>query len=178
MDILKSRSLPYGHQKYQRSEKIRFLKTGFLMKQSKYLKFWNKRFIVLTNKNIYSFQGDKNESLCTMNIKLSNCSSVDIVESNNSFVTNIFGKKFTFLIKEKNRNYYFRAASIEERHEWVRVIRLALLNAKILNFGIDEREEFLTDNNADKITNLKFKRFGKSFCKTFDNGFTSSSQYI
>ena len=58
-------------------EKLNIIKMGFLNKRSKYLKMWNKfnilksrRYIILTNKNMFSFINDEKSADCTMNLKI------------------------------------------------------------------------------------------------------------
>ncbi len=101
----------------------------------------------MTNKNIYSFQENKDTSACTMNVKLENCLFIDTSDIH-------LNKKFSFVVRDKNCSYYFQAASTEERNEWVIQLRLALFN--INNNGIDENEEYVDTRHYYSILDFGF----------------------
>lgn len=68
----------------------KIIKSGFLQKRSKYLKIWKKRFIVLTNKNLFAFTSNEKDADCTMNLVLNTCGRVNVCDES-------LNKRFTFV---------------------------------------------------------------------------------
>jgi len=76
---------------------------------------------------MFSFTDNLNNSNCTMNLDLEKCLYVQICPSH----------KFSFYLKFDKIEYYFRAANLNERNEWLIKLKLVIINLKI----IEEREE-------------------------------------
>jgi len=121
-------------------DKTVIIKSGYLCKRSKYLKIWKKRFIILTNKNIFSFTSDEKTADCTMNLEMSNCKRVENSDKNFSSKSN------TFCIVCTDRNYYFQSHSESDRNEWITLIKKAVSNPGV----IDEQAELDYANNPDR----------------------------
>ena len=64
--------------------------------------FLKRRYIVLTNKNLYSFKGKDDNSECTMNLNLSKCLNVEIADKQTSKKINhkIFFLLFKYFQKD------------------------------------------------------------------------------
>ena len=131
-------------------EKLNIIKMGFLNKRSKYLKMWNKfnilksrRYIILTNKNMFSFINDEKSADCTMNLKIINCSKVEISDDE-------INKENTFVLRDSERNYYFQADNEFERNKWVTSIRFSVSNPGIVN----EQDEIDYMNDPDRTYSM------------------------
>jgi hypothetical protein len=132
-------------------DKEKILKFGYLYKRSKYLKFWNlyltyfnqnlffRRFMVLTNKSLYSFTNNFEWADCTMNLSLFNCHHVEAAD-------HLINKQFSFVVRENNCDYFFQAADAATRNEWVREIKLKIIESRL----IDECDEIYLEKYKNK----------------------------
>ena len=102
-----------------------------------------RRFIVLTNKNIYSFTTDDLQADCTMNLILKNCKMGDVADDEmgkkGTLVSSISYtlKSINFLYQSiyneaDGLTYYFQANSELERNEWLRSINLEISNPGVV----------------------------------------------
>ena len=99
---------------------IKIIKTGFLMKRSKYLGTWNKRFVVLTDKDILSYIDDQKNAECTMDLQLSECYGPK------HFNTDDQEYQYGFSFANNGKIYYFKTKDKEENDSWFTQLREAM----------------------------------------------------
>ena len=99
------------------SEKI--VKKGFLFKKSKYLGNWKKRFIVLTENNIFAYTDENPNAECTMNLTLSDSYGPKHFDPETK-------DEYGFSFCNDNKIYCFKTKSLEEKNEWFDALREAL----------------------------------------------------
>lgn len=104
-------------------KKVKINKKGFLVKRSKYLKKWKKRFIVLTNIHIFAYTSSTKDAECTMHLSLKECSDVRSIPDTDE-LKNIFS--FT----SDGKEYWLEAESEKEKEEWMTAISKAISEAE------------------------------------------------
>ena len=92
----------------------KIIKTGKLLKCSKYLGNWKMRYVVLTDKYLLTYVENNLNSECTMDLELSEC----------------FGPKYitiednlTFCFIADGKKYLFRAKDEKERDDWFNILQ-------------------------------------------------------
>ena len=99
------------------NEKI--IKKGFLLKKSKYLGNWNKRYIVLTENYIFSYTDNKPGAECTMDLLLKDCFGPKHLQMDSK-------EEFGFCFCNEGKIYCFKTKNLEEKNEWFNILREAL----------------------------------------------------
>ena len=99
------------------NEKI--IKTGFLIKKSKYLGNWNRRYIVLTDNYILSFINDQPGAECTMNLLLRDTFGPKHMKLETK-------DEFGFCFCNEGKIYCFKTKNAEEEKEWFNILRESL----------------------------------------------------
>jgi hypothetical protein len=120
-------------------------KQGFLWKESKVLKHWRRRWIVLTREHLCSFKKpeDKEGSVYrnpTESIRLRDCVSVQRAD--------VSGTEHGFSVITLDRTFFFSASSEREKQDWMNAIMnfcLPVLRGlrrphSLQNFVIEEKE--------------------------------------
>ena len=88
----------------------KILKTGKLLKCSKYLGHWKMRYVVLTDKYLLTYEEHNLNSECTMDLQLSECFGPKYITTQDNLTFGFFadGKKYLFKAKdEKERDDWF-----------------------------------------------------------------------
>ena len=102
------------------TKNVKITKTGFLMKRSKYLGTWNRRFIVLTDNDILSYMNDQPNSECTMDLQLSECYGPKHYNTEDSEFP------YGFSFANNSKIYYFKTKDKEECDNWFTQLREAM----------------------------------------------------
>jgi hypothetical protein len=116
---------------------VKILREGYLWKQSKVIKMWRKRWIVLTSSHLYSF---KNESDSP---GLPSTKETDPTESSTEFIRldecacvgafdHTAGQRHVMCIDTPDRTLLLSAASESERDAWTEALHNACLPLMIL----------------------------------------------
>lgn len=92
----------------------KIIKTGFLMKCSKYLSNWKMRYVVLTDKYILTYIGNNFDSECTMDLLLSECFGPKLISTKDNL---------TFCFVAEGKKYLFKAKDENERDEWFKILQ-------------------------------------------------------
>lgn len=103
------------------------VKSGYLLKQSKYLRTWKQRWIVLSNQYLCSYesQGGHMGSAPTEYLLLRDCSTVRSADDDT-------GKEHSFKIESSDRTFYLVAASSQEKEAWIGVIGRQMIRPSVL----------------------------------------------
>jgi len=103
------------------------VKQGYLLKQSKYLRQWKQRWIVLTNQYICSFesQGGHVGSAPTEYLLLKDCTTVRSADDET-------GRENSFKIESTDRTFFLIASSMEEKESWIGVIGRQMIRPTVL----------------------------------------------
>mmetsp|Transcript_32384 Transcript_32384/g.69019 ORF Transcript_32384/g.69019 Transcript_32384/m.69019 type:complete len:119 (+) Transcript_32384:67-423(+) len=88
------------------------IKEGWLVKQSKFMKDWRRRRIVLTPQYICSFKEEGDLRNPTEAIRLRECSTVKSAEEDT-------GKENSFRVDTPDRVFYLIADSAAEKESWI-----------------------------------------------------------
>lgn len=86
-------------------------KTGWLSKQSRYLKQWKQRYFVLQDNILYTFKNDKILTNPTEIIDLNIFSSIKSTD-------NVYNKQHTFDIYSSDMSYSICADNEATKEEW------------------------------------------------------------
>eukprot|EP01084_Bolivina_argentea_P307106 530761_1 len=118
---------------------ISVIKEGYLEKESKYMKTFRKRWIVLTSNNkLYSYKQQQIYSNHTEMFDLNSCNDVKVSNKN----TNQF-----ILIFNHNKQRIFGANSINGRDKWIKCIQKYVLKYNVNDTKITYNEQ--THNQGD-----------------------------
>lgn len=88
------------------------VKEGFLVKQSKHLKDWRRRWFVLTPQYLCSFKSQGEYRNPTEHIRLRDCSTVKSADEDT-------GKENSFRVDSPARVFYVIADSSAEKEAWI-----------------------------------------------------------
>mmetsp|Transcript_120207 Transcript_120207/g.347393 ORF Transcript_120207/g.347393 Transcript_120207/m.347393 type:complete len:123 (-) Transcript_120207:173-541(-) len=88
------------------------VKQGWLIKQSRFVKEWRKRWFVLTHQYICSFKAQGELRNPTEAIRLRECSCVKAADEDT-------GKTNSFRVESPNRVFFLIADTAAEREEWI-----------------------------------------------------------
>jgi hypothetical protein len=103
------------------------IKQGYLLKQSKYLRQWKQRWIVLSNQYLCSYesQGGHMGSAPTEYLLLKDCTTVRSADEET-------GRENSFKVESSERTFYLVAASLEEKEAWIGVIGRQMIRPSVL----------------------------------------------
>ena len=121
-------------------------KEGWLMKESKWLKEWRRRYFVLKDSKLFFFK-DEYSSPHGM---------VDL--SNDAIVRDTYidgGKEFGFEIKTKDEHFEMHADSESEREEWIALINHAIASHKPENQNKESHSIQLNSVRTDESQKYK-----------------------
>ena len=106
------------------------VKSGFLLKQSKYLRQWKQRWIVLSNQYLCSYetQGGHMGSAPTEYLLLRDCTTVKSADEET-------GKEHSFKVESSERTFYLTAGSAAEKESWIGVIGRQMIRPSVLIGG-------------------------------------------
>ena len=99
------------------NEKI--VKTGFLLKRSKYLGKWKKRFIVLTDNYILAYTNDQRGAECTMNLTIKDSFGPKHFDTGND-------NEYGFSFANEGKVYSFKTDKKNIKDEWFNLLRETL----------------------------------------------------
>jgi PH domain len=101
--------------------------TGSLLKQSKYLKIWKERWMVLTLQFLCSYEypgEEKYGKTPTEFLLIKDCVSVRSAESAS-------GMQNSFLVETPSRIFYLQAANKTEKEQWIGLIAKAMVKTSV-----------------------------------------------
>ena len=103
------------------------IKQGCLLKQSKYLRQWKQRWIVLTSQYLCSFesQGGHVGSSPTEYLLLKDCTTVRSADEET-------GREHSLKIESSDRTFYLVASSQEDKESWIGVIGRQMIRPTVL----------------------------------------------
>lgn len=106
------------------------VKSGYLLKQSKYLRQWKQRWIVLTNQYICSYesQGGHMGSSPTEYLLLKDCTTVRSSEDET-------GKPNSFKVESADRTFFLVAPSNEDKEAWIGMVGRQMIRPSVLIGG-------------------------------------------
>mmetsp|Transcript_87651 Transcript_87651/g.253139 ORF Transcript_87651/g.253139 Transcript_87651/m.253139 type:complete len:122 (+) Transcript_87651:93-458(+) len=107
------------------------IKEGWLIKQSKFLKEWRRRWFVLTPQYVCSFKAQGELRNPTEAIRLRECSSVKSADAD-------VGKENALRIDTPGRVFFLIADTAAEREEWIGQIGRRMVRPGMM---IEEEEE-------------------------------------
>jgi hypothetical protein len=96
------------------------IKSGFLNKRSKLLRKWNRRYCILTEKYLFTFDGVNKEAKCTNSFELKKCTGL---ESKDSEVKKEESFGFVDGGNENNSCIFFQAESKKDKEEWMNILK-------------------------------------------------------
>ena len=100
-------------------ENEKIIKKGFLLKKSKYLGNWKRRFVVLTNNYILAYTDAKPGAECTMNLSLLDTFGPKHLQLESQ-------EEFGFSFCNDNKIYCFKTKNVEEKNDWFAILRESL----------------------------------------------------
>lgn len=159
--------------------------SGFLLKEGRFIKSWNKRYFELIHNGIYYFENEKSQKNSgVIVLKPTSLLLVDLKEINkkrkNSGFTGLFGyleknnaNQNTFAVIsdsysdkfKENRILVLTAQSEEEKENWVKNIRKIIEELKIFDAELEEKDpikkHYLDNKEIPKLvcTNTEEERF-------------------
>mmetsp|Transcript_104929 Transcript_104929/g.197721 ORF Transcript_104929/g.197721 Transcript_104929/m.197721 type:complete len:223 (-) Transcript_104929:31-699(-) len=101
---------------------------GFLLKKSKVLKSWHKRWFVLTPQYLIAFKFENDRRQVTEYIRLTDCSTVKPSDDET-------GKENSFSVVTPKRTFFLIASSANEREVWIQAVMHSLPLAAQLSQG-------------------------------------------
>jgi hypothetical protein len=106
------------------------IKEGFLEKESRYRKIWRKRWCVLTNQMLYTFEQQGSYVNPTEEIETVKMKTVKTDETRG-----FQSKEFYIRIELQEDVFILRAASAEEKESWIGAIGKAMIKGSRPNQG-------------------------------------------
>lgn len=106
------------------------VKSGYLLKQSKYLRQWKQRWIILSNQYLCSYesQGGHMGSTPTEYLFLRDCTTVKSADEET-------GRENSFKVESNERTFYLVASSSSEKESWIGVIGRQMIRPSVLIGG-------------------------------------------
>mmetsp|Transcript_19463 Transcript_19463/g.39245 ORF Transcript_19463/g.39245 Transcript_19463/m.39245 type:complete len:120 (-) Transcript_19463:188-547(-) len=101
------------------------IKEGWLIKQSKFVKEWRRRWFVLTPQYMCSFKSQGELRGPTEAIRLRECSTVKSAEEDT-------GKENAFRVDSPERVFYLIADSSEEKEAWMGTIGRQMVRRTVM----------------------------------------------
>lgn len=89
------------------------IKQGWLLKQSRYLQNWRRRWIVLTDANLISYK-NPTATVSTEILPLNECNTVKSAEG--------LGHRHAFRVDTPSRVFFLVASSAAEKESWIGAI--------------------------------------------------------
>lgn len=108
----------------------KMVKEGWLEKQSRFMRTWRRRWIVLSGNKLYSFKESKNYVDPTEVIDLKVFSSV---KSSSDFT----GKPNSFDVYSSEMNFSLAAKSTKDKEDWIRAIGKAIVLSRTSSWQND-----------------------------------------
>jgi hypothetical protein len=109
-------------------------KTGWLEKQSRYLKRWKRRFFALQDSILYSFKDEKSLTSPTEIIDLRIYSSVKSSEDYTH-------RPYSFDVYSSDTIFSMIASSEQEKEDWIRAIGRAIVVSRTRQWQEDEDDD-------------------------------------
>jgi hypothetical protein len=106
------------------------IKEGFLEKESRYRKIWRKRWCVLTNQMLYTFEQQGSYVNPTEEIETAKMKTVKTDETRG-----FQSKEFYIRIELQEDVFILKAASAEEKESWIGAIGKAMIKGSRPNQG-------------------------------------------
>ncbi|EZG55329.1 PH domain protein [Gregarina niphandrodes] len=108
------------------------IKQGWLLKQSRYIQDWRRRWIVLTDKSIDSYKNPAAviSNQPTESLPLSQCSTVKSVEG--------LTYKHAFRVDTPERVFLLVGASVAEKEAWIGAIGKQMIHTGLSNVYTEE----------------------------------------
>ena len=106
------------------------IKEGFLEKESRYRKIWRKRWCVLTNQMLYTFEQQGSYINPTEEIETAKMKTVKTDETRG-----FQSKEFYIRIELQEDVFILKAASAEEKESWIGAIGKAMIKGSRPNQG-------------------------------------------
>merc|ERR1711874_427036 len=106
------------------------IKSGWLLKQSKYLKDWRRRWLVLTKNYLLSYKdcnSDLNDFTEVLNIN--NCSTVKSIENMN----NQKCKNNAFKVESNERKFFLVADDQKDKERWIGFIGRQMIKPSVVD---------------------------------------------
>eukprot|EP00455_Lapot_gusevi_P025961 TRINITY_DN273_c0_g1_i1.p1 TRINITY_DN273_c0_g1~~TRINITY_DN273_c0_g1_i1.p1 ORF type:complete len:129 (+),score=27.07 TRINITY_DN273_c0_g1_i1:40-426(+) len=117
-------------------------KAGYLEKQSRYLKQWKKRWVIMTKDHkILSFHDNQDLTNPTEIIDLRIFNSV----RSSADMTN---RAFTFDVYSAEMNFSFCASTESEKEEWIRAVGKAIVLARNRSLLRDDGSEVVEEEKS------------------------------
>lgn len=106
------------------------VKSGYLLKQSKYLRQWKQRWMVLSNQYICSYesQGGHMGSSPTEYLLLKDCTTVRSADEET-------GKDNSIKVESPDRTFLLVASSPEEKEAWIGMIGRQMIRPSVMIGG-------------------------------------------
>jgi hypothetical protein len=103
------------------------IKQGYLLKQSKYLRQWKQRWIVLTSQYICSYEspGGHVGSSPTEYLLLKDCTTVRSADDET-------GRDNSFKIESSDRTFFLVGSNQEDKESWIGVIGRQMIRPTVL----------------------------------------------
>ncbi|MCQ2818233.1 MAG: hypothetical protein MJ252_13280 [archaeon] len=117
---------------------IKVLKTGTLMKCSKYLANWNERFVVLTNERFLTYDKMDPTADCTLDLFLMDTTNLHLSDA----------ESYEFSFHNGDKDYRFRAPDKETMDQWYSIFETAMEALKKVRALQDTTTENKENNNA------------------------------
>eukprot|EP01069_Polyplicarium_translucidae_P009642 Polyplicarium_translucidae@DN3330_c0_g1_i10.p10 len=115
----------------------RTAKAGWLMKQSRHLKQWRRRWVVLSGTQLYSFKDSTEASRAdsaTECLDLTLCKTIRSADDDVQC-------PFAFRIDAQDGSFYFKAADAQEKEAWIGCVGKHMVRPSVLK-SADEDEIF------------------------------------
>ena len=106
------------------------IKEGFLEKESRYRKIWRKRWCVLTNQMLYTFEQKDSYVNPTEEIETAKMKTVKTDETRG-----FQSKEFYIRIELQEDVFILKAATAEEKESWIGAIGKAMIKGSRPNQG-------------------------------------------
>merc|ERR1711934_577530 len=101
------------------------MKEGFLDKQSRYLKSWRKRYVILIKTHLLTFKDNMNRGAPTEIIPINNCCTVKSADDE-------LNVKNTFKVLVQDRTFYFMGADNSDKESWIGALGKAMIKSSVL----------------------------------------------
>merc|ERR1711907_83436 len=101
------------------------MKEGFLDKQSRYLKSWRKRYVILIKSHLLTFKDNMNRDAPTEIIPINNCCTVKSADDE-------LNVKNSFKVLVQDRTFYFMGADNSDKESWIGALGKAMIKSSVL----------------------------------------------
>ena len=92
-----------------------FLHKGWLNKQSRFLKKWRRRYVVLSKSHLLTFKSENINDAPTETIQIKTCKSIKSADSQT-------GKPHSFCIHGNDIEYNFYADTEDDKNKWIGLV--------------------------------------------------------